>query len=326
MRKKLGYSILILGVGAVLAFLISPYNPVGKAPLDRKEKQEVPAVRPTNGLPPDQIAFYATYPITDSGKKIEALEKFVKDFPGSSQIGTARREILKAVVKKWPNDRKRILEAANRMIRPPAETGARTANIPEYQFIAKELLGAGILFDEAEAFAVKSLDGFNRERFVEGMKKMYAGWKREMPSDEVVDKKYIEERAAYRTTLGRIYLKQGKIKAGEKILRETHEASPLLAQAAEGLAEIEEGKGDLPAALNYLTTAALTAGYTTADAHRRFEALYRKTHGGSTEGAEDMLDARYEKLFPNPVKTNGYKPSASRSDRVVLAEFFTGAG
>ena len=331
MRKGLGLSILVLGIAAVCAILISKHSPTAKAPDHRKEKQERPAAPPTGNSPPDQQAFYATYRIIDPEKKIEALEKFLQDFPDSSQIGSAKRGIFTATVKKWPGERKRIMEAAGKLIHPPAEPGAKTANVPENQFIATELLTAGILLDDAENFALKSLEDLNKERFTENMKKTYAEWKKTMPtkampSDEVVNERYIAERAAYKTTLGSIYMKEGKTTEGEKTLREAYEADPLLSPAAEGLAEIAEKKGDLAAALDYLVTATLTAGHGTKDTRSRFEALYRKAHKGSIQGIEATLDARYKKLFPNPIKAEPYKPSSSRSDRVVLAESFTGAG
>ena len=39
-----------------------------------------------------------------------------------------------------------------------------------------------------------------------------------------------------------------------------------------------------------------------------------------------MLDTEYHKRFPNPVHVEAYKPTEKRSDRMVLAEVFTGSG
>src|SRR5678815_5725698 len=58
----------------------------------------------------------------------------------------------------------------------------------------------------------------------------------------------------------------------------------------------------------------------------RFHALYRKTHGGKLDGVEEYLDARYRESYKNPVKSQKYRSELGRTDRVVLAEFFTGAG
>jgi thiol-disulfide isomerase/thioredoxin len=54
--------------------------------------------------------------------------------------------------------------------------------------------------------------------------------------------------------------------------------------------------------------------------------VYRKSHNGSLDGLEAMLDTEYRKRFPNPVHVEVYKPSERRSDRMVLAEVFTGSG
>ena len=235
-------------------------------------------------------------------------------------------EILKATLKVRPEDKKKIMDAASAMIKPPADAGAKIANIPEYQFIAKELMSAGVLLDEAESFALKSLE-FNKDDFAGSLRKKYAEWKRPAPSDEVIDREYLKERVAYRTTLGRIYVKRGKTPEGEQILREAYAASPTLSQAALGLADLAEQKGDNATAVDYLATATLSAGYAMADVRSRFEALYRKTHNDSIDGLEGLLDARYRKVFPNPIQVEPYKQGgASRTSRVVLAEFFTGAG
>jgi len=324
MRGILKLSVFVVGaivLSLLLVFVRNRYL-VRESPYKGKVKQEQPAKPEAGKMPSDQNAFYGTYRITDPGKKIEALEKFILDFPHSSQIGSAKRELFKATVKKWPKDEKKILAAADRVILAPADVGERVTG---YAFLAGELLSAGMLLDEAAQFAVKSHD-FNKSQFIESQKKQYAEWKREIPSDEVMDKKYVKERAAYRATLGRIYLKQGKTTEGEKVLREAYGADPMLSPAAVGLAEIAEKKGDSAAALDYLTTATLTAGYTMKDVRSRFEALYRKAHSGSIQGIEAMLDARYKKLFPNPIKAELYKPASLPSDRVVLAESFTGAG
>jgi len=39
-----------------------------------------------------------------------------------------------------------------------------------------------------------------------------------------------------------------------------------------------------------------------------------------------VLDAEYNKRYPNPVHAEAFKPTSNRSDRLVLGEVFTGAG
>jgi tetratricopeptide (TPR) repeat protein len=253
MRGRLIIAASVLGLIVLGAFLMQVQKKQSKQVQD-KEKEKAAQAGPAGA-----DAFYATYRIRDPQKKLEALEKFVSDFTDSSQIGAARQEILKATLKIWPKDKKKIMDAASVMIKPPADAGAKIANIPEYQFIARELMSAGVLFDEAESFALKSLE-FNKDDFAGSLRKKYAGWKRPAPSDEVIDREYLKEKVAYRTTLGRIYVKRGKIPEGERILREAYATSPTLSQAALGLADIAEQKGDNDTAVDYLATATLSAG------------------------------------------------------------------
>lgn len=284
---------------------------------EKKVEEKQPAVE-TKQPPPDEKAFYATYGFTDPVERLEALEKFLHDFPASSHATRARGEIFKIVITKWPNDRERVFDSAERMI----ESGGAS----EYQFVAKELLGAELFLAEAEEFALKSVNGLTREAFFSQETKSYLEQKRPVPSDEFLEKEYMKQTAAYRTTLARIYLRRGKAAEGEKMLKEAYAIDPLLSPAAIGLTEIAEKKGNNKAAVDYLLSATITSGRSIADAYSRLEAVYRKTHAGSLDGMEAALDARYLELFPNPVQVEPYKPDHLRSDRVVLAEFFTGAG
>lgn len=291
------------------------------------EEKEPSVLKFPEDMPADQKAFYGTYMIREPEKKLEALEQFITDFPDSSQIASAKQEMFKATVKVSPDDREKILNAAERLVATVDGSGSQ-APIKYYgcQFIAKELFAAGLFLGDAEEFAVKSLEVIDEERYVGDMKKLYPGWQKEIPPDAVLKEKYRKELAAYRTTLGRIYLATGRASEGEKILEEAYTVDPTIAQAAIGLAEISEKRGEISEALNYLTTATLTAGNAMEDARDRIETLYQKTHDGSLDGLETMLDAAYRRLFPNPIKVEPYAPTGARSGRVVLAEVFTGAG
>jgi lipopolysaccharide biosynthesis regulator YciM len=320
---------LILVTVVLISFLVFLQTRYQKKEAEEpaREKQEKSDKGASAKLPPDLEAYYATYRITDPEKRIEAIEKFIADFPKSSQTESARRQIFRDTIKRWPEDKKEMLDAAERLLNPSSGDDKKaSADASIYAFLAGELFDAGIFLDEAERFSSKSLEYSDKAKFMEGLKKTYEGWKRPIPSEEVANKQYLKELASYRTTLGRIHLKKGKEAEGERMLKEAYATDPTLAQAAIGLAEIAEKRGDNAAALDYLTPAVLTAGYKVADAVSRFEALYRKMHKGSLDGSERMLDSKYKELFPNPIKVGRYKPMASRSDRVVLAELFSGAG
>jgi thiol-disulfide isomerase/thioredoxin len=54
--------------------------------------------------------------------------------------------------------------------------------------------------------------------------------------------------------------------------------------------------------------------------------VYMRTHNGATQGLDAMLEAEYNKRHPNPLHLDAYQPGEKRSDRLVLAEVFTGSG
>src|SRR5262249_42720754 len=101
--------------------------------------------------------------------------------------------------------------------------------------------------------------------------------------------------------------------------------NPASAPVAGALGEMAAKAGDDSKAMEYLISARLT-GNAAASANEAFENLYKKSHNGSADGLEAMLDTEYHKRFPNPVHVEAYKPDAARTDRVVLAEVFTGSG
>lgn len=311
MRRSIKFLIpglVVLGIALALFFIQDRY---------RSEKLEG-----TQEIPADQKAYYGTYGIREPEKRLEALKKFIVDFPQSGRVQSAYGEIFKLTIEIWPDDREKML-AASAAADTLQDVLERSYG---YQFIAKELFAAKIFLDDAETFASKSISLLEKDPFIENEKQDYLEDEERVPSDAELNEKYLKELAEYRTTLGRICLEQGRVSEGEKILKEAYAVDPTIAQAAIGLAEIAEKRGDIGAALDYLTTAALTAGYAMEDARTRIEALYRDMHEGSLDGLEEILDAEYKRIFPNPVKIDRYRPAEGRSGRVVLAEFFTGAG
>lgn len=250
--------------------------------------------------PPAEIkAFNDAQKTSDPQKKLEALEKIVAEFPKSPYLRMVHQGIFDTLVENWPDQEDKILAQAKEMIdSAPEPSRSFTCNS-----IAMKLVEAGILLDEAEQFASKGLT---------------------LLEDEMA-KTLRQRRAGSLATLGQIYLKKGKIAEAEKSLKEAYEANSSLGSAAAGLAELAEKAGDYTAALDYLSAAALS-GPMSSDRRKRLESVYRKTRNDSLDGLEEMLDAKYKKVFPNPVGVEHYQATSSRSDRVVLAEIFTGSG
>jgi hypothetical protein len=75
-------------------------------------------------------------------------------------------------------------------------------------------------------------------------------------------------------------------------------------------------------ALESFERAQLVGALSTADRKKMME-LYREAHGGSEEGFDTEMDARYAQLFPSPFPAG--KPSTKDVHRTVLLELFTGS-
>ncbi|MFO7691487.1 MAG: hypothetical protein R6V57_00235 [Vicinamibacterales bacterium] len=150
-----------------------------------------------------------------------------------------------------------------------------------------------------------------------------------MPTDDGMRASLKSERASALATLGQILMKRGKAEEGEKALVEAYAARPAsstMASIARVLAESAKKSGNEAKELEYLTVLALS-GRMTADETKEFEAAYRKTHNGSLDGLDTMLDERYRRDHVRfAVTPFARKPPAKATGKTVLAEIFPGAG
>jgi tetratricopeptide (TPR) repeat protein len=250
-------------------------------------------------MPPDRKAFTEANKIKEPDKKIEAMEKVIADFPKSQNLYTMHQAIFETLVKSYPDQKDRILASANKAI----DTAPEFAKSFVVGSLANKLLEAGILLDDAEQFTKRGLT----------------------LTEEALAKQKKMQEAGYYATLGRIYVKQGKLKEAETNLMRAREMNPQLSTASLGLAELYVKRGDEKLALDAYTTAAVSSKLS-AETRKQLETLYIKANPGSPAGLEEMLDKKYAQLFPTPVKVEDYTPSAKRTTRTALAEVFTGSG
>jgi hypothetical protein len=148
-----------------------------------------------------------------------------------------------------------------------------------------------------------------------------------MPTDSEIRASFRADKANMKATLGQILVKRGKTAEGKEVLGEAYAARPAsstMAAISRVLADLAKKAGDDRGQIEYLTSLALT-GRITADEQKEFDAVYRKMHNGSLDGAEEMLDERYRRDGPKFEAKPSTRP-AKPSNRAVLVEMFTGAG
>ena len=268
---------------------------------------------------PDIKAYREAIRHPDPQRRIDALEQFLIDYPKSRYAAAIPNLILDLLIK--GGQKEKILAQANRIVDgAPENDRSRTCHT-----IAVKLIGAGILLDEAEGFAVKAVSDLKEGRFLEAQRQTYLDRGQTPPPDSSLLRGFNSTRATYLATLGQVYLKNGRDAEAEKAFKDARKANPSLASAAIGLGTVAAKAGDNARALEIMAEAAVSVRMT-AEARQLLEELYRKTHQDSLTGLEEMLDERYRRAFPNPVHVKPYKPNSSRTDRVVLAEVFTGSG
>ena len=108
---------------------------------------------------PDAKAYTDATRISDPAKKIEALEKFLKDFPDSSRKGTAQGTLFDTLVKERPTEKARILELAQALIDGASDGFKASA----YSRIASRMVENNVMLDEAEKFATEGLEVFDAD-------------------------------------------------------------------------------------------------------------------------------------------------------------------
>jgi hypothetical protein len=302
---------------------------------DQKAPEPKPAASNDSAVPPETRALRDASQISDPDKQLEALKKVIADYPKSTAASSAESMTVAALARKTTSDIKALQEQTKKYV-----DGATTPNEQARRMssAASSLSGAGVLLDDAEQYAKQSLERLSDERAwiaaerqaaaeaqASAAKKDPAAKPRPEISDADYATRFTSTRQSGMMALAQIYEKKGNAAAAEKTYREAYVLSPKTGGAAAlKLADYAKAAGYPFEQLEYLTVATL-AGRVTAASRAELEAVYRTTHGGTAADLDRTLDERYEKEAAK-VAASAYKPTAKRTDRVVLAELFTGAG
>ena len=285
--------------------------------------------------PPDQKAYTEAGKITDPEKKIAAYEKLKTDFPGGVYAAMADTQIFSTLVQKMPDQTDRIRKAAKAMFAESVakdkadskeKTFASTANRGSTATrIADQLATCGPASERRRELCAEGRGGIAGER-LDGRA---AGILRQAQAEDPVAGRAGQElRGGARGT--RRHAGAGGNEAGP--YRDGAEAAGRSlrchsVQCDRGRCSRRDGgqsgrrrQGD------GVSDPRASERSCSPTANKAFEEVYKKGHNGSLDGLEAMLDAEYRKRFPNPVHVEAYKPGEKRSDRMVLAEVFTGSG
>src|SRR5262249_32361050 len=118
-------------------------------------------------VPPDAKAYGEAIRLPDPGRRIDALERFLVDYPQSRYAAGIPNLIFDLLIR--DGQKEKILAQANRVIEKAPENAKSVA----YYSVAAKLLRAGILIDEAEVFAVKAVSTLKESKFLELQRQTY---------------------------------------------------------------------------------------------------------------------------------------------------------
>ncbi len=269
-----------------------------------------PSLAQTADRSAEEKSLRAALQILDPQKKIAALEAYMKKYPQGMFRVLANRGILETLLEYTPGEKDQILAQSNRLVSLAGE-GTRGS---WSSTVAGMLLEKDVLLEEAERFAQASVAELGNRKNLGQQQQIASGPGRVFLASNV-------PRVA---TLGRIYLKRGKVKEAESLLKEAYGADATSPSALLGMGELATLKGDHKAALNYFAEAYLS-GRGREAARKRVDEAYQKLYPGKSGELEVWLDAKYRKDDANPIKAEAYKSTPARTNRVVLAEVFTGS-
>jgi tetratricopeptide (TPR) repeat protein len=279
------------------------------------------AEEPKKPAPPDRKAYMETLKVSDPRQKIEALRKFIADYPKSTFANSANDLILQTLAKSFSYRTHEIREQAELILK----NVTKSTQAAKRQQVADTFADNGVLLKWGEELARTALKQLKEKNSIEEEMKYYRKSKEEPPDKETFHQHYQLQRARFLATLGKIYLKEGDSEEGERLLKEAYAASPALSSAALQLGILAGKAGNYDVAFAYLVQARLT-GVLTPAYQKWMQDLYRRNHADKPDGLDEFLDETYRKKFPEPIHVEPYKADASRSGRVVLAEIFTGSG
>jgi tetratricopeptide (TPR) repeat protein len=198
------------------------------------------AEEPKKPAPPDRKAYSEAQKISDPRKKIDALRKFVGEYPKSTSANSANDLILQTLARSFPYRTHEIREQADLILKNVTKRNQAAKR----QQVADTFADNGVLLKWGEELARTALKQLKEKNSIEVEMKYYRTSKEKTPDKETFHQHYQIQRARFLATLGKIYVKEGDLEEGERLLKEAYAASPTLSSVAVELARLAGRAGN----------------------------------------------------------------------------------
>lgn len=260
----------------------------------------------------------------DPQKKLDALKKYRTDAVAAQrQVDDA---IFAHLVSKFPDRTAELSDALDKQITNQSTLPADFRPVMINSVVARMITSKAIV-DKQEKILLDALSSIDAKAFGETWRKQARDAKppRPEPKDSEIASRIGTMKAPLLETLGRYYVAKKDDAKAYQMFCDALAESPSQTTAAVPLAEIEIKQGNDRAALDHYLLAAVSGRLKNKE-DAAFRALYAKLNG-SDAGIDDALDRTYTTKFPNPVgDITKYTKAPARSNRMVIAEMFTGSG
>jgi tetratricopeptide (TPR) repeat protein len=265
-------------------------------------------------LPADVRAYRAAAAVVDPEKRLAAMRSFVKQYPKSRVVSEAQGQILKVLLDNFPE---RTVE-----IDKQAKLTVKGSGKGDVAWALAEAGTNGVDLKLAEKLAKAEVGHLTETSYNNHTLALYKKYKETPPKPEALHKRYLNARAEALAQLADVYLREGKSTQAAALISEAFTLDPLVddVNSQRGRLALLDHKDGL--ALESFERAQLVGAISTAD-RKKMKQLYREAHGGSEEGLDAEMDARYAQLFPSPFPAG--KPATNDVHRTVLLELFTGS-
>ena len=280
---------------------------------------------PAMQLAPDQAAFRAANATVDKQQRAAALQNFLRDFPKSKRVETARRILLEIIVQQQPQDERRIHALAKATV-DSADKDSRASEENSIAYALAEAPPNGVDLKSAEAWARDAVKQTTMPVLREQMKGMFANAKDTSPAAKAKQEATIENiwkssQAANLQTLADVYLHEGKLADATAALDQAQALNPVQGANFVTRGQIAHAQHHDDQALDALETAEVYGGMTPA-AQELLTTLYAAQHGGDRNGLDAEIDRRYQALYKPMAPA---RHTASTSGRSVLLSLYTGS-
>ncbi len=283
----------------------------------------LPAQSATVQGPADRRALKAASDEKDPAHKLELLQQFLHDYPGSRQAAAAHKAIFSTLVASFPDREKEIRKEGDYRIAGAATIEDKADVENDLAYTLAEAKPNGVALPVAEAWiqnALSTITEAESNRYL--LAQTAESDPADPPSSQTLHDFYAHTREARLQTLGEIYLHEGKLLEAKKTIAEGLLLGPADGSLYDTKGMIAYAEHDAAAALDNLELASLYGGITEPSTKVLMQ-LYREAHGGSDSTFVAHMDERYKQVLPsNPPPIR----ASIANGHAALVELFTGSG